>query len=221
MSTGIAIRQETELVGFLQSKSGEIAAICSKALTPQRVIQLTVLCAYKTPKLLDCERSSVLMCVCQAAAINLDLSPSSGEAYLIPRRNTKAGVLECTLQIGYQGLAKCARSSGAVRLVQARAVRAGDVFSVKYINDSPNVMRSGLLALRIYPQKEHEQPEGDVPLDPPASHLAIVNRFVLWLQGWKKKHRTELTPEERARLITDFGPVIAFIDELRLFNASR
>ncbi len=146
MATSIAVRPENDLAAFLQSKSGELSAICSKALTPQRVIQLTMLCAYKTPKLLECERGSVLACVCQAASMNLDLNPSAGEAYLIPRRNKEAGVMECTLQIGYQGLAKCARSSGAVRLVQARSVRKGDHFKVTYINDTPNVVHEPKMA---------------------------------------------------------------------------
>ena len=150
MSTGLQVRPETELVGFLQSKSSELQAICSKALTPQRVIQLTMLCAYKTPKLLECEKGSVLACAsCRAAAMNPGPgNPSAGEAYLIPRWNSAnkdekgrpIKVLECTLQIGYQGLAKCARSSGAVRLVQGRLVRAGDHFSIKYINDAPNIV---------------------------------------------------------------------------------
>ena len=82
-------------------------------------------------------------------------------------------------------------------------------------DDSPNVMRSGLLALAIYPAKIHEQVEGDVPLQKLATHLALVNRFVLWMATWKKKHKNPLTLDERARLITDFAPVIAFVDELR------
>ncbi len=87
--------------------------------------------------------------------------------------------------------------------------------------DSPNVMRSGLLALHIYPAKLHEEVEGDVPLEKPASHLAIVNRFVLWHQNWKKKHATTLTDNERGRLLADFGPLSLFIDELRAGSSIR
>jgi recombination protein RecT len=141
MSTALATRPGNDLAAFLNSKSSELSAICGKSLTAQRVIQLAVLCAYKTPRLLDCDRGSVLACVCQAASLNLDLNPSSGEAYLIPRKNKNlGGGLECTLQIGYQGLAKCARSSGAVRVIQGRAVREGDHFKVIYHNDTPNVV---------------------------------------------------------------------------------
>lgn len=140
MTTDIATRPANDLAAFLGSKSSELAALCGKALTPQRVIQLTMLCAYKTPKLLDCERASVLACISQVASMNLDLNPTAGEAYLIPRRNKQAGVMECTLQIGYQGLCKCARSSGAVRTIHARLVREGDYFKVTEINGTPNVV---------------------------------------------------------------------------------
>lgn len=140
MATELATRPANDLAAFLGSKASELSAICSKAMTPARVIQLTMLCAYKTPKLLECEKGSVYGCISQVAAMNLDLNPSAGEAYLIPRWNKKASVMECTLQIGYQGLAKCARSSGAVRLVQSRYVREGDHFKISYVNDLPNIV---------------------------------------------------------------------------------
>ncbi len=146
MSTGLAVRSENDLAAFLASKSHELSAICSKAMTPARVIQLAMLCAYKTPKLLECEKASVYGCISQVAAMNLDLNPSAGEAYLIPRSTKvkkdgrESYVMLCTLQIGYQGLAKCARSSGMVRTVQARYVRAGDHFKITYINDMPNIV---------------------------------------------------------------------------------
>ena len=133
------MKRPDEMVSFLASRRSELAAVCSKTMTPERVIQLATICTYKTPKIMECDGESIMASVCQAAALGYDLSPSAGECYLIPRWNKKTSTTECTLQVGYQGLTKSARSSGAIRLIQAILVRQDDIFSVTYRDGTPTI----------------------------------------------------------------------------------
>lgn len=78
---------------------------------------------------------SFLSCVLSAAQLGLEVNTPLGQAYLIPRKNKvkdKSGnerpVLECTLQIGYQGFMDLARRSGEVSAIYAEAVYPGDRF---------------------------------------------------------------------------------------------
>ena len=80
---------------------------------------------------------------------------------------------------------------------------------------APNVMRSGLLALQVFPPKQHEPVPNDVRLPPLASHFQVVHRFAIWLDGWRRKHGPTLSANERGRLLADFAPVAQFIDALR------
>lgn len=82
-------------------------------------------------------------------------------------------------------------------------------------DDSPNVIRSGLLALDLFPKKHHDAIPGDVPLEKAAGHLVVINRFALWLHGYRRKHGAKLSVNERGRLLADFSIVAQFIDRLR------
>ncbi len=112
---------------YLEANLERIAEVCERHITPEKVIQLAAICAYRNPEIARCDPASVLAAVIQAASLGLDLHPSSGEAYLIPRWNGQAKCLECQFQAGYQGLCKLARQAGT-RYIHARVVRANDVF---------------------------------------------------------------------------------------------
>lgn len=60
------------------------------------------------PKLLNCNRLSLLTAVGEAAAMGLSVNPNLGEAYLIPRGN------QVNFQRGYKGLVKLAYRSGLI-----------------------------------------------------------------------------------------------------------
>jgi recombination protein RecT len=117
---------------FLARYQDRIGAALPRHLTPERMMQVVSMLTFRTPKLADCDRGSLIASVIQASALGLDLTPSLCEAYLIPRWNKNARVLECQFQPGYQGLTKLARQSGEVAFIQANLVRAGDEFQVFY-----------------------------------------------------------------------------------------
>ncbi len=97
-----------------------------------------------------------------------------------------------------------------------RLARHHEEQTVFSFDRAPNLMRSGLLALALYPAKQHDIVEGDVILPKAASHLVVVNRFCDWLAKWRRRLPVGgLSLNERARLLTDFDPIARFIDELR------
>lgn len=82
--------------------------------------------------LLDCSPASLFGGVVRAAQLGLVIGGPTGESYLIPFGNSKKGVREATLIIGYRGYLQLAHRSGMVRRVTPRQVRQGDQFYVRY-----------------------------------------------------------------------------------------
>jgi recombination protein RecT len=101
-------------------------------IKPEKMSRI-VLTALRTTRELDkTTPESFFGCVMQAAQLGLDVNTPNGHAYLIPRRNNKAGTMECTLIVGYQGMIELALRSGKVEKIWTRVVREGDHFRVKY-----------------------------------------------------------------------------------------
>lgn len=76
----------------------------------------------KTPKLLQCDRMSLLSAFVQAAQLNLMPSSVMSEAYIIPYGT------EAKFQPGYQGLATLAWRSGNVKALKSVIVYKNDRF---------------------------------------------------------------------------------------------
>jgi phage RecT family recombinase len=135
MSTGIATRPKNEVEKYLEESIGDLAVACSKFVKPETVIQVVGLCCYRNPKILECDRASILHSVIQGTSLGFSFHPSAGEAYLVPRFNKKLNIKVCDFQPGYQGLRKLATESGQVNLVKAELVRDGDIFRVTHSPD--------------------------------------------------------------------------------------
>lgn len=127
--------QPRELTEFLESQYDRIAKALPRHLTPERLIQVVSMINFRTPKLQQCAPSSIFAAVIQASTLGLDLAPSLGEAYLIPRKNRDKDVMECHFQPGYRGLAKLARQSGGCTYIKAMLVHERDVFAYRYTPD--------------------------------------------------------------------------------------
>lgn len=116
---------------LLERSADRLRAALPQHLTPERMIQVATLVVYRTPKLQECDPNTILASVMRAATLGLDLDPALGEAYLVPRWNSKARVNECQCQIGYQGLRKLAMQSGKVRVIEAVLVHELDHFEFR------------------------------------------------------------------------------------------
>ena len=141
MSTAIARRQPNrpepvgELATLIQDNAPRIAAALPKHLTPERFAQVFSILVYRTPKLRECDRESLITAIIQGSTLGLDFNPAAGEAYLIPRWNWKTKSLECQFQPGYQGLEKLARNTGDIIFIHPREVYERDTFRVRYDPD--------------------------------------------------------------------------------------
>ena len=102
----------------------QIALVLPKHLTPQRFIRVALNATLKTPKLLDCSRESLFKCLLELSAIGLE--PDNKRAYLVPFGK------ECTLIIGYQGIAELVRRSGEVAKIEAHEVCERDEFDFRF-----------------------------------------------------------------------------------------
>jgi recombination protein RecT len=102
----------------------QIALVLPKHLTPQRFIRVALNATLKTPKLLDCSRESLFKCLLELSAIGLE--PDNKRAYLVPFGK------ECTLLVGYQGLAELVRRSGEVAKIEAHEVCERDEFDFRF-----------------------------------------------------------------------------------------
>jgi len=107
-----------------------IGASSAAGIKPER-LKLVALTAFtRTPSLWTCEPVSVARAIVEAGQLGLEPTGLMGGAYLVPRGN------QATLLVGYRGLVMLARRSGEVQRVEARVVRAKDVFEYGY-GDAP------------------------------------------------------------------------------------
>ena len=79
-----------------------------------RAIETVLAAARKTPALLECSPESFVFALREAARWGLIPDGVMGQGYLIPRFNSKTGVMEANFQAGYRGLEDLARRSGVV-----------------------------------------------------------------------------------------------------------
>lgn len=88
-------------------------------------------CLRQTPKLGECEPSTVLGALMTCA--QLGLRPGVlGQAYLLPLWNGKTRRTEAQLILGYQGLVELIYRSDSVNMIAARTVHENDEFMYEY-----------------------------------------------------------------------------------------
>jgi recombination protein RecT len=129
MATGEINRRDHKSVIQSPAILDKLKAVLPSHLRPEKQIQVALTAIFRTPKLQECDPLSVANAMIQASELGLDLTPALGEAYLVPRWNSKARVSECTFQPGYRGLVKLARQSGDVLDIQADTVCEADQFA--------------------------------------------------------------------------------------------
>lgn len=110
----------------------QIKLVLPQHLSPDRLLRVALTAILRTPALLDCTRESILSCVLTAAQLGLEPDQFLGQAYLIPFRNNKKGVMECQIMPGYRGYISLARRTGEVQSVNAQVVYTRDKFDLVY-----------------------------------------------------------------------------------------
>ena len=140
MSTEL-VKQDPRIGAIkLQLEKGKalIAQVAPKHLTADRMVRLAMLAVSKQPKLAECSGMSILKSMMVASELGLEPGSTLGHGYLVPYNTNQAKrgekpvwVTECQFIAGYRGLAKLARNSGEIEILEAHPVYPGDKFAVR------------------------------------------------------------------------------------------
>lgn len=106
----------------------QFALALPKALPVDRFLRCLITTISRDPKLLECDRQSVMAGAMTAAQLGLEIDPALGRAYLLPYRDSKRGMI-AQLIIGYKGFVDLAYRSGQLAGFQAEAVYDADHFA--------------------------------------------------------------------------------------------
>jgi recombination protein RecT len=83
------------------------------------------------PGLADCESTSIIGGMMQAAHLGLEIGPMN-QAYLVPFRDRRTRTKVAVFVVGYMGMVELALRSGRITSVVGRAVFEGDDFDYEY-----------------------------------------------------------------------------------------
>lgn len=126
-----------KLAELIAKMTPELARALPKHLTGDRMARIVLTAIRVNPQLAECTQASFIGCVLSCAMLGLEPNTALGLAFLIPRKNNKrGGQLECSLQLGYQGMLELANRAGVS--VFAYVVREGDTFRYQ-LGMEPNI----------------------------------------------------------------------------------
>lgn len=114
----------------------QLALALPKHMTADRLARIALTEIRKTPKLAQCEQTSFLGAIMQAAQLGLEPGGALGHCYLIPFENRTKKITEVQFIVGYRGMLDLARRSGQIQSIEARAVHQADAFTVRLGLDS-------------------------------------------------------------------------------------
>lgn len=130
MEKGLSIRTEQDLrVVLAKEYMKQIQNFFGDEERAREFLSNVVAAVQRNPKLLECSPETLLNSFVTMASLKLMPSGVSGEAFVIPYKNS--GVMEAQFQLGYQGLVTLFYRAG-VKSIVAEIVRANDTFD--YVN---------------------------------------------------------------------------------------
>lgn len=134
----VAPRKEDGVAALIERMKPQMKAALPAHVTADRMARIVLTEIRRVPKLVECDRDSLLGAVMTCSQLGLEPGTGLGHAYLLPfDKNYKdeAGKwqkrTDCQLIIGYRGMIDLARRSGQIISLSARAVCAGDAFSYR------------------------------------------------------------------------------------------
>lgn len=129
-------KQPPQIVKDIRSMEKEFAKAMPRGEEAVQLVRDAITVVNKTPKLAECETTSVLGSLMTCA--QLGLRPAVlGEAFVLPFWDSKTGGYAAQLIIGYPGYIRLALESQLVDSLMPRLVHAEDEFDVDYgVNDT-------------------------------------------------------------------------------------
>lgn len=137
-----ARRDDQTVLGWLNdpTTTGELAKALPRGFDAARFARIVQTEVRKNPRLLECDRSSFVLAVLNAAQLGLEPGPL-GHAYLLPYRIK--GTMTCNLILGYKGLKDLAYRSDTIDYLDAVPVHEGEPFTIRRGSD-PGIVHEEL-----------------------------------------------------------------------------
>lgn len=132
MGTAVARRSVRQVGEILEKAKGGMAGALPAHITPERLIRVAQTACSRSPLLLQCTDSSLILALVEASQLGLEVGGVLGHAYLVPFKNGKTQQYEAQFIPGYRGIVELVLRAGQVRTVEARIVREGDDFAYEY-----------------------------------------------------------------------------------------
>lgn len=132
-----APKQKTLKQFLTENKASFEAALPKNTLNVDRFIASASMEITSNPKLMQCDRASIVLSLGQAARYGLEVGSLLGQAWLIPYNENRciAGnwqkQMTCHFQLGYKGLIMLARRSQTIKTISAEVVCENDKFVVE------------------------------------------------------------------------------------------
>lgn len=120
----------------MRKATGEMASLLEKTLpvhlkrAVDRVAGSLTVEMNRNPDLAKCTAMSLIGGLIQTTQLGLELGSSLGQAYLVPRWNSKIGAKEATFQVGYRGLIVMAGRSQRYKVFDSAIVYEADEFDI-------------------------------------------------------------------------------------------
>ena len=124
----VKLTKSMSIADMIKAMQPEIKKALPEILTPERFTRMAISALNITPQLKECEPRSFLAALMNAAQLGLEPNTPLGQAYLIPFKNRKNGMVECQFVIGYKGLLDLCYRNNMVQSIQDQAVYENDFF---------------------------------------------------------------------------------------------
>lgn len=110
-----------QVAAYLKQMQSQIAVALPKHITPDRLARVALTSIRTTPKLLECDISSLMAAVMQSAQLGLEPG-ILGHAYYVPYGK------QAQFIIGYRGLVELAMRTGQYQIIDSDVICEHDVF---------------------------------------------------------------------------------------------
>lgn len=125
---GVKLTSNMTIVDMIHAMEPEIKKALPAVITPEWFTRMALTAVSNTPDLQKCTPMSFIAALMNVAQLGLEPNTPLGQAYLIPYKNKKKGVLECQFQIGYKGMIDLVYRNENVQTIQAQVVYENDDF---------------------------------------------------------------------------------------------
>ncbi|MGP4063072.1 recombinase RecT [Halobacillus sp. H74] len=116
------------LVSTVKQMTAQLEDSLPSGIKPERIMRIALTSIRNNPKLAQCEKTSFLGSLLEAAQLGLEPNTSLGEGYIIPYYNKDRAQFEASFQMGYQGLLSLAHRTNKYHRIYAHEVFENDEF---------------------------------------------------------------------------------------------